>query len=52
MKKFPVVANKTVDIETVKRIEEIQVLDDNKKSVLFNLIDTYICDAKARVAYK
>ena len=38
--------------DTVKRIEEIQVLDGNTKSVLFNLIDTYIRDAKARVAYK
>lgn len=42
----------TYDNETVKRIEEIQVLDGNTKSVLFNLIDTYIRDAKARVAYK
>jgi hypothetical protein len=38
--------------DTVKRIEEIQALDGNTKSVLFNLIDTYIRDAKARVAYK
>lgn len=42
----------TYDNNTVKRIEEIQVLDGNTKSVLFNLIDTYIRDAKARVAYK
>jgi transcriptional regulator with XRE-family HTH domain len=42
----------TYDNDTVKRIEEIQVLDGNTKSVLFNLIDTYIRDAKARVAYK
>lgn len=39
------------DNDTVKRIEEIQVLDSNTKSVLFNLIDTYIRDAKARRAY-
>ena len=42
----------TYDNETVKRIEEIQVLDGKTKSVLLNLIDTYIRDAKARVAYK
>jgi transcriptional regulator with XRE-family HTH domain len=40
------------DNDTVKRIEEIQVLDSSTKTVLFNLIDTYIRDAKARVAYK
>ena len=39
------------DNDTVKRIEEIQVLDSNTKSILFNLIDTYIRDAKARKAY-
>jgi len=39
------------DNDTIKRIEEIQVLDSNTKSVLFNLIDTYIRDAKARKAY-
>lgn len=39
------------DNDTIKRIEEIQVLDSGAKSVLFNLIDTYIRDAKARKAY-
>jgi transcriptional regulator with XRE-family HTH domain len=39
------------DNDTIKRIEEIQVLDSGTKSVLFNLIDTYIRDAKARKAY-
>jgi transcriptional regulator with XRE-family HTH domain len=34
--------------ETVKRIEEIEAMDDKTKSVLFNLIDTYIRDAKTR----
>lgn len=37
--------------ETVKRIEEIEALDDSTKSVLFNLIDTYLRDFKARKAY-
>ncbi|MGE0773085.1 MAG: helix-turn-helix domain-containing protein [Cyclobacteriaceae bacterium] len=37
--------------ETVKRIEEIESMDDKTRSVLFNLIDTYIRDAKARKAY-
>jgi hypothetical protein len=36
----------------LKRIEEIQVLRGNTTSVLFNLIDTYIRDVKARLAYK
>lgn len=39
------------DNDTIKRIEEIQVLDSSTRSVLFNLIDTYIRDAKARKAY-
>jgi transcriptional regulator with XRE-family HTH domain len=39
------------DNDTIKRIEEIQVLDNSTKSLLFNLIDTYIRDAKARKAY-
>jgi len=42
----------TYDNDTVKDFEEIQVLDSNTKFVLFNLIDTYIGDAKARLAYK
>lgn len=37
--------------ETVKRIEEIEAMDDKTKSVLFNLIDTYIRDAKTRKAH-
>lgn len=40
------------DNDTIKRIEEIQVLEGSTKSILFNLIDTYIRDAKARIAYK
>ena len=39
------------DNETVKRLEDIQTLDSNTKSVLFDIIDTYLRDAKARKAY-
>jgi transcriptional regulator with XRE-family HTH domain len=39
------------DNETVKRLEDIQTLDGNTKSVLFNIIDTFLRDAKARKAY-
>jgi hypothetical protein len=41
----------TYDNETIKRIEEIHTLDGGTKSILFNLIDTYRRDAKARRAY-
>jgi len=43
--------NSSFDKKTVKRIEEIGLLDEDKKSTLFDLIDTYIRDAKARQAY-
>lgn len=39
------------DKETVKRLEGIESLDTNTKSVLFNIIDTFLRDAKARKAY-
>ena len=39
------------DKDTVKRLEDIQTLDGNTKSVLFNIIDTFLRDAKARKAY-
>ncbi len=39
------------DKETVKRLEDIQTLDGSTKSVLFNIIDTFLRDAKARKAY-
>lgn len=39
------------DKDTVKRIEEIESMDGSTKSVLFNLIDTYLRDYKARKAY-
>src|ERR1700677_5139472 len=39
------------DKETVKRLEDIETLDTNTKSVLFNIIDAFLRDAKARKAY-
>lgn len=39
------------DKDTVKRLEDIETLDGSTKSVLFNIIDTYLRDAKARQAY-
>ena len=39
------------DKETIKRLEDIQVLDNDTKTVLFNIIDTFLRDAKARKAY-
>lgn len=39
------------DKETIKRLEDIEALDNNTKSVLFNIIDTFLRDAKARKAY-
>nr|WP_260607625.1 hypothetical protein [Chitinophaga polysaccharea] len=40
------------DKETIKRIEEIEAIDPNTKTILFNIIDTYLRDYKARKAYK
>ena len=34
-----------------KRLEDIETLDGSTKSVLFNIIDTFLRDAKARKAY-
>jgi hypothetical protein len=41
----------TYSKDTVKPIEEIEAMDNKTKSVLFNLIDTYIRDAKTRKAH-
>lgn len=43
--------NSSFDKKTLKRFNEIEELDQPKKKVLFDLIDTYIRDAKARAAY-
>lgn len=39
------------DKEAIKRLEGIQKMDSTTKSKLFDIIDTYIRDSKARVAY-
>ncbi|GIL24547.1 MAG: hypothetical protein BroJett042_30600 [Bacteroidota bacterium] len=41
--------NSKFDKSTLKRIEEIQQLEEDK--TLFDLIDTYIRDAKTRKAH-
>ena len=43
--------NATFDKKTVQRIQEIQNLDTDTQGILFNLIDTYIRDAKTRAAH-
>ncbi len=39
------------DKETLARLENIQKMDDNTRSVLFNLIDTYIQNFKTKQAF-
>ncbi len=39
------------DKKTVKRLHDLEALEEDKKKTLFDLIDTYIRDAKARKAY-
>lgn len=43
--------NARFDKKTLRRIEELELLEADKKKTLFDLIDTYIRDAKARQAY-
>lgn len=43
--------NASFDKKTLTRIKDIQTLDPNTQGVLFNIIDTYIRDFKARAAY-
>jgi len=45
------VINASFDKQTLKRLEDIESLDQNTRNTLFNLIDTFLRDAKARVAY-
>ncbi|RYF92815.1 MAG: XRE family transcriptional regulator [Chitinophagaceae bacterium] len=40
-----------LDKKTLKRLQELEQLDEDKKKTLYDLIDTYIRDAKARKAY-
>lgn len=41
-------ANSKFDKKTLKRFEEIEDLEEDKRKVLYDLIDTYIRDAKIR----
>ena len=43
--------NSKLDKKTVKRLHDIELLEDDKRNVLFDLIDTYIRDAKIRKAH-
>ncbi|MET0466542.1 MAG: helix-turn-helix transcriptional regulator [Chitinophagaceae bacterium] len=37
--------------ETIKRLEDIETLDNDTRSTLFTIVDTFLRDAKARKAY-
>jgi transcriptional regulator with XRE-family HTH domain len=39
------------DKETIKRLQEIENLDPDTKNTIFQVIDTFLRDSKARVAY-
>ena len=43
--------NALLDKKALQRLQEIQNLDSDTKGVLYNVIDTYLRDAKARQAY-
>ena len=43
--------NAHFDKKTLQRIQELELLEEDKKKTLFDLMDTYIRDAKARQAY-
>ena len=43
--------NSKFDKRTVKRLNDIEFLEENKKNTLFDLMDTYIRDAKTGQAY-
>ena len=43
--------NASFDKKTVKRLQEIQNLDNDTKTMLFRLIDTIIRDTKTKKAY-
>ena len=44
-------ANAKLDKKKVKRLHDIELLEDTKRNVLFDLIDTDIRDAKIRKAH-
>jgi transcriptional regulator with XRE-family HTH domain len=43
--------NAKLDKKTVKRLHDIELLEEPKRNTLFDLIDTYIRDAKIRKAH-
>ncbi|MBN1952044.1 MAG: hypothetical protein JW801_12655 [Bacteroidales bacterium] len=43
--------NSSFDKKTLQRIQYLELLEEDKKKTLFDLIDNYIRDAKARKAY-
>ena len=43
--------NAKLDKNNLRRLEELELLEDDKRKVLYDLIDTYIRDAKTRQAY-
>lgn len=43
--------NSKLDKKNLKRIEDLELLEEDKKKTLFDLIDTYIRDAKTRRAF-
>jgi hypothetical protein len=43
--------NNKFDKRTLKRLQDLELLEEDKKKTLLDLIDTYIRDSKARQAY-
>ena len=43
--------NAHFDKKTLQRIQELELLEEDKRKTLFDLMDTYIRDAKTRQAY-
>ena len=43
--------NASFDKKTLQRLQELELLEESKRKTLFDLIDTYIRDAKTRLAY-
>ena len=43
--------NAKLDKQALKRLQDLELLEDDKKKTLFDLIDTYIRDAKTRKAH-
>ena len=39
------------DKEAIRRLQDLQDLDPDTRSILFSIIDTFVRDARARTAY-